>query len=176
MKSHEVIRESIRGGRGVKQVASELSVSASLVYKWCEPAGGADAAGTANPLDRVDALCRAAGSNAPLHWLCERFDGCFVENPPSERRVGPVGLLPVTRNILREFSDLLEVITRSTSDDGCVDAAEAERIRREWENLKRVAEQFVRACERREFEVSGTGDGDPAAARGRAPRKRQSGK
>lgn len=150
MKSHEVLKTVIESTQGAKRVAADLSVSASLVYKWCEPAEGRDAPGAANPLDRVESICRATGSLEPLHWLCERLGGFYVGNPAS-RSAPPLELLPVTRAILREFSDLLDVITRSTSDDGCVDEEEARRIRREWENLKRIAEEFARACERREF-------------------------
>ena len=146
MKSHEVLRDAITGSTGVKEVAGALSVSTSLVYKWCEPAEGPDPAGTDNPLDRVAAICRATGRLEPLHWLCERFDGMYVTNPPAGSAPAP-DLLLVTRRILREFTDLLDVITRSTDNDGRIDRAEADRIRTEWEQLKRIAEQFVRSCE-----------------------------
>ncbi len=150
MKSHEVLKNAIDGTKGVKQVAADMSLSASMVYKWCEPAGGQEAAGAVNPLDRVLAVCQSSGSSLPVVWLCEQLGGCFVENPKPERRTR-MELLSGTRNILKEFSDLLDAITRSTSDDGRVDKEEAERIRREWENLKRITEAFVRACEDNAF-------------------------
>ena len=150
MESHEVLRHAIRGRAGVKEVASGLGLSASMVYKWCEPATGQDAAGTANPLDRLESLCRLAKTREPLVWLCERFGGIFVANP-LPRRVRSDDVLPATRRILREFSDLLDVITRSAEDDGEVDDREAARIRREWENLKRIAEEFVCGCEQHRF-------------------------
>ena len=148
MESHEVLKEAMSGPVGVKQLAAGLSLSPSLLYKWGEPGGGPGAAG--NPLDRVERICRLTGSRAPAIWLCERLGGFFVENPRAEGRP-PQALLPGTRRILREFSDLLDVITRSVEDDDRVDGAEARRIRAEWENLKRVAEQFVAACERKEY-------------------------
>lgn len=60
--------------------------------------------------------------------------------------VDRAGILSQTQKLVREFSDLLEVIAKSMSD-GKVDAGEARRIRAEWETLKRHAEGFVRACE-----------------------------
>ena len=150
VESHEVLKKAIAGPLGVKQLAADLSLSSSLLYKWCEPSGGAGAAGVENPLDRVEQICRRTGDLRPLYWLCERFGGFFVENSRAAGRA-PQALLPVTRKILREFSDLLDVITRSVEDDDRVDDAEARRIRAEWENLKRVAEQFVAACERKEY-------------------------
>ncbi len=151
MKSHEVLKSAIDDKKGVKQVAADMSLSASMVYKWCEPAENPESAGSVNPLDRVVAICRATGSRQPVVWLCEQFDGYFVENTKAQSAVS-MELLSGTRRILREFSDLLDAITRSTANDGRIDNAEAIRIRHEWENLKRIAEQFVKACEDKKFE------------------------
>jgi hypothetical protein len=150
VESYEVLKQALSGPVGVKQLAADLSLSASLVYKWCEPSAGPGAPGTDNPLDRVEQICRRTGDTRPVNWLCGRFGGFFMENPRVDGRA-PQALLPVTRRILREFSDLLDVITRSVEDDDQVDAAEARRIRAEWENLKRVAEGFVTACERNDY-------------------------
>ena len=150
MESHEVLRLAIRGRAGVKDVAAGLGLSTSLVYKWCQASNGDSAAGSANPLDRLEHLCRLTKSQEPILWLCERMGGIFVQNPPPRRTRGP-DLLPATRRILREFSDLLDVITRSAENDGEVDDREAARIRREWENLKRIAEEFVYGCEQRRY-------------------------
>jgi len=76
-----------------------------------------------------------------------RARGFFVANPP-ERKGNPLAVLAQTQRLVREFSDLLDVIAGSMAD-GKVDAAEARRIRSEWETLKRQAEGFVRACERK---------------------------
>ena len=52
MKSHEVPRGVVEE-LGAKQVASDLGVSTSLVYKWCaRPASGPTGSGARNPLDR----------------------------------------------------------------------------------------------------------------------------
>ena len=53
-----------------------------------------------------------------------------------------------TQKILQEFSDLLDAVSSSVENDGDIDAKEAKRIRREWEDLKRITESFVVACER----------------------------
>jgi hypothetical protein len=150
VESHEVLKKAMSGPVGVKQLAADLSLSTSLLYKWCEPSEGSEAAGTGNPLDRIEQICRRTGDLGPATWLCERLGGFFVENPRVSAKASQA-LLPVTQKILREFSDLLDVITRSVEDDARVDKTEARRIRAEWENLKRVAEQFVIACEREEY-------------------------
>jgi hypothetical protein len=147
VESHEVLKQTMAESAGVKQLAADLSLSASLLYKWCEPSAGA---GAENPLDRVEQICRLTGRREPLLWLCERFGGFFVQNPRSDG-ADAQALLPATRKILREFSDLLDVITRSVENDDRVDGAEARRIRAEWENLKRAAEEFVVACERKKY-------------------------
>ena len=54
----------------------------------------------------------------------------------------------MTRRIVREFSDLLDVLTESIENDGVIDLKEAESIRTEWEKLKSSAESFVSACEK----------------------------
>lgn len=174
MESHEVLRSAIRGRAGVKEVAAGLGLSSSLVYKWCEPSNGDSAAGSANPLDRLESLCRLSKSREPLVWLCERFGGIFVANPPP-RRMRSDDLLPATRRILREFSDLLDVITRSAENDSEIDDREAARIRREWENLKRIAEEFVIACENRAFTKAASGSERRSAPRARGRRRRRAG-
>ena len=172
MESHEVLRLAIRGRAGVKDVAARLGLSTSLVYKWCQPSNGDSAAGSANPLDRLEHLCRLTKSQEPILWLCERMGGIFVHNPPA-RRTREADLLPATRRILREFSDLLDVITRSAENDGEVDDREAARIRREWENLKRIAEEFVCGCEQRRYRNAPPAPAPTVAPATRAPARRR---
>jgi hypothetical protein len=146
MHSHEVLRESIKS-TGVKTVASEMGLSTSLIYKWCEPSEGDTAAGADNPLDRIAKLCAVTGSQEPVAWLCEQADGFLVKNPDAEKP-SQTPVINATKKILQEFSELLEAVTDSVNDDSKVDAAEAKRIRAEWEQLKREGERFVVACER----------------------------
>lgn len=142
--SHEVLKEAI-DGVGAKAAAAKLGLSQAMVYKWCADPGGS---GTPNPLDRIAALVELTGDPGAVAWLCEAAGGIFVANPDPKRGSDPVAVLSQTQKLVREFSDLLDVIAQSMAD-GKVDPAEARRIRSEWEALKRQAEGFVRACERK---------------------------
>lgn len=143
MESYEVLKESIKDV-GAKSIASDMSLSLSLIYKWCQPhyAGGAD-----SPLDRMSSLLKLTGKKEPIHWLCEQAGGFFVENAGETSVNTDVDLLKGTQDILKEFTELLEAISRG-SEDGKITKGESETIRKEWEDLKRVAECFVNACEK----------------------------
>ncbi len=148
MKSHEVLR-AVFESANPKQVAEELGLSLSMVYKWAEPAseGGS---GTANPLDRVAALLEATKRDPRIvQWLCERAGGFFVNNPVGGRGRA-YELVPATNAIVREFADMLSVIATAAVDSQ-ISPMEAERIRARWEDLKRVTESFVRCCEEGDF-------------------------
>lgn len=146
MNSHEVIKKSI-GDLGVKSVAADLGLSTSLVYKWCQPSDTPEASGTDNPLDRLDRLYNLTQDAGPIAWLCQKANGYFVPNTPLQPR-DAIPLLHMTRRIVREFSDLLDVLTESIENDGVIDLAEAENIRIEWEEMKSSAESFVASCEK----------------------------
>ncbi len=146
--SHEVMKAAVERA-GVKAVAARLGLSPAMVYKWCaEPSDGdgGGGSGTPNPLDRLADLIDLAKDPAPAVWLCESAGGAFVANPDVRPLPDPLAVLGQTQRLVREFSDLLDVIAKSMGD-GKVDPAEARRIRTEWEELKRHAEGFVRACE-----------------------------
>ena len=86
MKSYEVLKRVVESV-GTKQVAHDLGVSASLVYKWCAlPAKelGDDGSGVRNPLDRLIGLVESTGDRSPAEWLCAQVGGCFVEDPDLE--------------------------------------------------------------------------------------------
>ena len=51
MQSHELLRAVYDSGNP-KQVAADLGLSLSLIYKWAEPTTETGS-GTANPLDRI---------------------------------------------------------------------------------------------------------------------------
>jgi hypothetical protein len=143
MKSHEVIKATVED-LGAKKVASDLGISLSLLYKWSEPA---HESGAANPLDRVAELCRVTGDPRPIAWLCQQQDGVFVKNPPTDgRKVERVDVLRDTQRILKEFSDVLNAVSTGW-EDARLNPGEAAEIRREWDELKAIAETFVRQCE-----------------------------
>ena len=146
MNSHEVIKKSI-SDLGVKSVASDLGLSTSLIYKWCQPSDSLDASGADNPLDRLARIHELTGDAGPIAWLCQKADGFFVPNAPPQT-IDTIPLLHMTRRIVREFSDLLDVLTESIENDGRIDLGEAEKIRVEWEELKSSAESFVASCEK----------------------------
>lgn len=146
MNSYEVIKKSV-SDLGVKSVASDLSVSSSLVYKWCQPNDSPDASGTDNPLDRLLKIYELTGDIGPITWLCEQANGYFVSNALLQEEEA-LPLLQMTRRIVREFSGLLDVLSESIENDGKIDLPESENIRRKWEELKRTSESFVAACER----------------------------
>ncbi len=145
MDSHEILRRTIDRA-GAKAVAGELAVSRSLIYKWCE-AKGETASGAGNPLDRILSLCRLTGDPSPIIWLCEQVNGFFVDNitPDATRADGRA--LVMTQRILKEFSEMLDMVSRSLAHEDGIDRDEARAIRVEWEDLKRVSEQFVLGCE-----------------------------
>ena len=74
MKSYEVLRKVLQKGNA-KQIAADMGLSLSLIYKWAEPADAGS--GAANPLDRIEALIRIDPSI--LEWLCERAGGHFTK-------------------------------------------------------------------------------------------------
>ena len=146
MESHEVLREALKA-TSAKQIASDMNLSLSLVYKWTE-APAPDAA-SHNPLDRIDQLIQSTRDRRILQWLCERSGGFFIRNPKA-RHPHPDDLIPATNEIVQEFADLLAVVASSASDNA-INAAEASRIRARWEQLKGVTETFVRSCESGNF-------------------------
>lgn len=149
MKSHEVIKQAISND-SVKTIAARMGLSTSLVYKWCEEPSldeDPDQSGARNPLDRVAELHRLTGDSAIVSWICEHANGFFVENPKNIRPDEVVSsILISTQGMIKEFSDLLDEISRAIRD-GKVNPVESERIRREWEQLKGKAETFVIRCE-----------------------------
>jgi hypothetical protein len=128
-------------------VASDLGLSTSLIYKWCQPTGSEDASGADNPLDRLARIYELTQDPGPIAWLCQKADGFFVPNVPL-KEIDAIPLLHMTRQIVREFSGLLDVLTESIENDGVIDRSEADNIRSEWEKLKSSAESFVASCEK----------------------------
>ena len=104
MQSHELLREVFQKC-SAKQVAAELGLSLSMIYKWAEPDDGAGS-GAANPLDRIEALVRCSNDQRLVQWICERAGGFFIKNPKATWP-HPHFLIPATNEIVQEFADLL---------------------------------------------------------------------
>ena len=149
MKSHEMLKRVIEGV-GAKQVAHDLRVSNSLVYKWCsEPPADLtdDRSGARNPLDRVLQLVESTEDRRPIEWLCGQVGGFFVESSTPEEDPVDSRYIDHTRTLLFEFSELLQVMSDSIANEGRIDADESIEIRRQWQRLQGRGEGFVRACE-----------------------------
>jgi hypothetical protein len=151
MKSYDIIRKAV-DEPGVKAVAAALKVSPALVYKWCEaPADGeeSDQSGAKNPLDRVREMYLQTRDIGLIRWLCNQAGGFFVVNPvPGLRKHREESIFGESQTMMREFSELLDEVTKSVEDDRRIDADEADKIRQKWEDLKACVEHFVVGCER----------------------------
>ena len=147
-RSDEVLKQAA-DKIGVKALAAELKLSPALVYKWCQPyePDSPVSGGARNPLDRLGDIVQATGDVDVVNWLCQRVHGFFTPNPKVDAEHLDTELLVGTQQLVKEFSDMLEEVSRSITDDGMIEPAEAARIRRHWETLKRVAETFVVAGE-----------------------------
>jgi hypothetical protein len=147
MQSHELLREVYQSGNA-KQIAGDLGLSLSLIYKWAEPAQDSGS-GTTNPLDRLEALVRSTRDVRLVQWICERAGGFFIRNPKAVWP-HPHFLIPATNQVVQEFADLLSVVAQAAGDNQ-ITRTEAVSIRARWEELKTVTEGFVRCCEEGNF-------------------------
>lgn len=148
MQSYELLRELFQK-HSPKQVAADMGLSVSMIYKWAEPPDRDAGSGTVNPLDRVEALLRATGDRRLVQWICERAGGFFILNP-KKNKPHPSYLVPATNEIVQEFADLLAVIATAAADNR-ISEKEAKQIRARWEELKCVTEEFVSCCEEGNF-------------------------
>ncbi len=144
MESHELLKDVLKRV-SAKQIAADMSLSLSLIYKWAEPPGEVAGSGSSNPLDRIEQLLKTSGDARIAHWVCARAGGFFIENPPV--RTTGAALVPATNEIVNDFAQLLTAITAASADQQ-VSATEAKAIRARWEELKSVTEGFVNAAEK----------------------------
>ncbi|MDA7524176.1 hypothetical protein N8616_00550 [Verrucomicrobia bacterium] len=147
MQSHELLRDLFKEG-SPKQIAEDMGLSLSMIYKWAEPKGE-KGSGTHNPLDRFKDLLDSTQDKRLLEWVCEKGGGFFIHNPKNTH-AHPDFLIPATNTIVQEFADLLSVVA-SAAGDNHITPPEAVRIRQRWEQLKSVTEGFVHCCEEGNF-------------------------
>src|ERR1700722_15142579 len=134
MQSYELLRE-VFDKKKPKEIAADIGLSSSMVYKWGEP--NTAGSGIGNPLDRVEALLKSTGDHRLGQWVCEPAGGFLIlhtKNVPP-----PHQFIPATNQIVQEFADLLHVIALATADENVV-PTEARQIRARWEELKSVTE------------------------------------
>jgi len=147
MQSHELLKEVFKK-TSAKQIAADMALSLSLIYKWTEVPQDENGHGANNPLDRIDQLLRVTGDKRIAQWVCERAGGFFINNPEVAQHAH--ALIPATNAIVQEFADMLQVIAMAAADQ-TVSKSEAKTIRARWEELKSVTEGFVHAAEQGEF-------------------------
>jgi transcriptional regulator with XRE-family HTH domain len=150
MESHEVLKTAFESpATSPKEIASEMGVSLSLIYKWAQSntEGGS---GSKNPLDRVAQLLKLTREPAIVEWLCQKGGGYFVRNPKSSCKQG-FEVAPATHEIVQQFAGLLTVISQAALDNSITPEESAE-IRIVWDKLKSYCEGFVRCCEEGDFE------------------------
>jgi hypothetical protein len=148
MQSHEILRDVFQKC-SPKQVAAQMGLSLSMIYKWAEPPDQAVGSGSTNPLDRIEALVRSTNDRRLVQWICEQAGGFFILNPKINKP-HPSYLIPATNEIVQEFADLLAVIAAAAADNQITEK-EAQQIRARWEELKTVTEGFVACCEEGNF-------------------------
>lgn len=136
---------------GAKMVASELNVSSTLVYKWCEEVtelpDGSKTSGAVNPLDRIIRIYEITEDEKIINWLCQSAGGFFAKNIHTDKSDINIDMLQNIQRFVKEFSDTLDAIVQSYNDDKKISDSDARRIRKEWEELKCMGESFVMACE-----------------------------
>ena len=147
MQSHELLKEVLKK-TSAKQIAAEMALSLSLIYKWTEAPEDDSGHGANNPLDRIDQLLKITKDKRIAQWVCERAGGFFISNPDAVPH--PHALIPATNAIVQEFADMLQVIALAAADQTITDE-ESKAIRARWEELKSVTEGFVRAAEQGKF-------------------------
>lgn len=148
MASHEVLKQAFEK-TSPKEIAAEMAVSLSLVYKWAQPSTELGS-GSRNPLDRVLELVRLTSDPNIVQWLCQKAGGYFVRNPESSCKQG-FEVVPATNEIVQQFADLLSIITKASLDNS-ITPPESAKIRKCWDELKAYTEGFVRCCEEGDFE------------------------
>ena len=154
-ESYEILRKAVERV-GAKKVASSLGLSVSLVYKWCQkPPDDEDflASGSANPLDRIKAIYDLTGKEEIIDWMCGCAGGYLVKDPPY-KDIGDAQMFFQIQGLIKEFSEALDAISQSYENGHRITIEEAKRIRKEWNDLKRTGEGFVRACESGQYDKS----------------------
>ncbi len=161
-EAHTVMQEAllhvggspaVAGGKNAqvaahKRVASAVGVSASMLYKWREPAERGS--GHTNPLERVAKLVAATGDNRIVDWLAQQAGGHFVRD---EAGTASPLLARDANALVKEFSVIITEVV-SAAEDGRVLPDESQALRTKWNALQKRTEAFVRACEKGAYGTS----------------------
>jgi transposase-like protein len=155
-EAHHVLQDAlIKAGQGSGKenqhgdIAKSLGVSASMLYKWREPAE--KGSGQPNPLHRTALLIDLTGDTRIVDWLAQRAGGQFT---PVEGEA-PAGNLDKAANALvREFGLLIADVADAIEDHR-ITADETQELREKWNGIRKRTEAFVRRCEKGDFGPKG---------------------
>jgi len=155
-KSYTVLKQAFNRV-GIKKVAREMHLSQALLYKWCQiqPKDSPDpaASGSINPLDRIAKIYKITQDVELINWICQMADGYYVKNQGAEKGLSYHSkVIQNIQEFIKEFSGTLDAISESYNDDKRISLDEAKMIRHNWEDMKRIGEGFVRACEMGKFD------------------------
>jgi len=148
MKSHELFRDLLRQ-KNAKEMAADMGLSPSLIYKWAEPAGD-NQSGAPNPLERVRQLHCLTQDHRIADWICAQAGGFFVSNAVAPKPGQAKNLGAASNAVVREFAGMLSAIAKAALEESISDS-EAVAIRVRWQKLQSITEQFVQSCETRNF-------------------------
>jgi len=125
--------------RGVKEIAETMKLSPTAIYNQINDSSKNDL------LNKFVDFANACDNNIPIQWACEELNGVFIENPDVRAHKERLANSYIP-NTIKEFGDVITEIGIAL-EDGRITRKEAERIRKEWEELKILLETFVLACE-----------------------------
>jgi transposase len=131
------------------EIAKSLGVSASMLYKWREPAE--KGSGQPNPLHRTALLIDLTGDTRIVDWLAQRAGGQFT---PVEGEAPNGNLDKAANALVREFG-LLIVDVADAIEDHRISADETQELREKWDRIRKRTEAFVRRCEKGDFSPKG---------------------
>jgi len=126
-------------------VARSLGISASLLYKWREPAD--QGSGQPNPLHRTAQLIQATGDTRIVDWLAQKAGGHFT---PAEAAAPAAALDQAANGLVREFGLLIAELAEASADQRMT-PDETQRLRESWNRIRQRTEAFVRRCETGEY-------------------------
>ena len=153
-RSCQVLKEVIEKV-GAKMVAPELNVSSTLIFKWWEEVAelpdGSKASSAPNPLDRIIRVYEPTVDGKIINRLCQSAGGCFVENIDSNKHNLSIDMTQNIQCFIEEFLETLDAVVQSYNNDNDISDIDAQEIRKEWKDLKRTGESFVRAFETGKF-------------------------
>ena len=138
MTSKDVIKKAIKqSGKSHAEIADDMGYAESTLYNLINDPDRVDF------VQRTDALIEATENTLVLEWLCAQNCGIFVRNPEVSLCEVDMSIIP---RALKEFGESIDAIVEALAD-GKIDKKEALKIRKEWEDVKVLMEQFTLAAE-----------------------------